>query len=142
PPYSSLAPRLLLIPPPPTSTLFPYTTLFRSPIPVCRRTSMSSPLMTVAGHVPPGHRPHHSRGFSRSSYVSITSPTLMSENLPSVRPHSKPSRTSTTSSLNLRSELTGRFSPTTTPSRSRRALELRRIAPDVTRQPAMVPTFE
>ena len=34
------------------------------------------------------------------------------------------------------------FSATTTLSRSNRALALRRMIPDCTRQPAMLPTFE
>ena len=40
----------------------------------------------------------------------MMSPTLMSLQLPSLIPHSKPSRTSTTSSLNRRSESIGRLS--------------------------------
>ena len=35
-----------------------------------------------------------------------------------------------------------RFSATTAPSRTSRALELRRISPDRTRQPAMLPNLE
>ena len=71
----------------------------------------------------------------------MTSPSLMSEYV-TVRPHSKPSRTSVTSSFSRRSEETVRFSATTTLSRSSRALALRRMIPDCTRQPAMLPTLE
>src|SRR5690606_1220299 len=80
------------------------------------------------------------RGFSRFSYVSTTSPILMSLKLVSVRPHSKPSRTSVASSLNRRSEAMS-VSATTTPSRTSLALEFRRIEPLVTIQPAIVPNL-
>ena len=82
------------------------------------------------------------RGFSRISNVSMTSSTLMSLNDPRPMPHSKPSRTSVTSSLNRRSDSIERLSATTTPSRTSRALALRRMSPVRTRQPAMVPNFE
>src|SRR4051794_19497542 len=45
-------------------------------------------------------------------------------------PHSKPSRTSVTSSLNRRRPAISTFSPTTTPLRSTRARAPRRISPD------------
>ena len=69
----------------------------------------------------------------------MTSSTLMSLNDPSPMPHSKPSRTSVASSLNRWSDSMVRLSATTTPSRSSRALALRRISPLRTRQPAMLP---
>ena len=54
-------------------------------------------------------------------------------------PHSYPSRTSVTSSLNRRSDSTVRLSDTTTPSRTRRALLPRLIVPERTMLPAMLP---
>ena len=47
-----------------------------------------------------------------------------------------------TSSFSRLSEEMVRFSAITTLSRSRRALAFRRMMPDVTRQPAMLPTFD
>ena len=56
-------------------------------------------------------------------------------------PHSNPSRTSVTSSFSRRSEAMV-LSVTTTPSRSSRALALRRIEPLRTIQPAMMPALD
>ena len=47
-----------------------------------------------------------------------------------------------TSSFSRLSEEMVRFSAITTLSRNRRALAFRRMMPDVTRQPAMLPTFD
>src|SRR5690625_4917380 len=72
----------------------------------------------------------------------MVSPSCRSLKEPSPIPHSYPSRTSVTSSLKRRSDSTVRLSPTTTPSRKTRALELRRISPERTIEPAMLPNFE
>ena len=58
------------------------------------------------------------------------------------RPHSKPSRTSDTSSFSRRSEARSALSTTTLPSRIRRTFALRRMTPLVTMQPAMLPIFD
>src|SRR5690606_16913521 len=83
-----------------------------------------------------------SRGFSRISNVSMMSPSVMSLNDPRPIPHSKPSRTSVTSSFSRRSDSMLRLSPTTVPPRSTRALVLRRMVPERTTEPAMLPNFE
>ncbi len=56
-------------------------------------------------------------------------------------PHSKPSRTSVTSSLKRRRPATSTFSETTTPLRVMRALAPRLISPLRTIDPAMLPNL-
>src|SRR6185312_8335623 len=102
----------------------------------------TSPSRTSNSNAPTYMVTCYARGFSRISKVSMTSPSLMSLKLPSVRPHSKPSRTSTTSSFSRRRDAIDRLSFTTTLSRIRRALALRRITPLITRQPAIDPKRE
>src|SRR6476660_7277841 len=68
-------------------------------------------------------------GFSRISNIWIVSPIWRSLNEPRLMPHSKPSRTSVTSSLNRRSPAISRLSPMTVPSRRIRARPPRRISP-------------
>src|SRR5687768_7988400 len=66
---------------------------------------------------PGGARAYKDRATSRTSYASMTSPSLTSWKFSRPMPHSNPSWTSRTSSLNRRSEPT-RPSYTTTPSRT------------------------
>ena len=82
-----------------------------------------------------------SAGFSRISYVSMRSPIWRSLYAPRLMPHSKPSRTSVTSSLNRRRPAISTLSATTTPSRMIRAFVPRRISPVRTIEPAMLPNL-
>src|SRR5213080_1317872 len=102
----------------------------------------------------PGHHPHHhasptpgrahagvsERATSSTLYASIRSPTLMSLNPSIPMPHSKPSRTSRTSSLKRLSDAM-LPSYTSTPSRITRTRDVRGMTPERTKHPAMVPTF-
>src|SRR5947209_8365995 len=78
------------------------------------------------------------RATSRTSYVSTTSPSWTSWKFSRPIPHSKPSATSRTSSLNRRSDPT-RPVYTMAPSRTSRAREPRVMAPLVTMEPATTP---
>src|SRR5467141_743040 len=100
----------------------------------------------------PSHQPHHhaspapgrahagvsERATSSTLYASIRSPTLMSLNPSMPMPHSKPSRTSRTSSLNRLSDAM-LPSYTSTPSRITRTRAVRGMTPERTKHPAMVP---
>ena len=71
----------------------------------------------------------------------MVSSTSMLFQVPRPIPHSKPSRTSVASSLNRLSESIVRLSLMTTPLRSSRALAFRRISPERTMLPAMLPNL-
>src|SRR5205085_12315727 len=65
-PFYLLSLSFFLLPPPPTSTLFPYTTLFRSrPVRPCLHLSRTPP---ARSRTPPSHRRH-------PSYLPSTTPT-------------------------------------------------------------------
>src|SRR5579875_1835989 len=78
------------------------------------------------------------RGISLSSKVSMTSPWRRSWLFDRPMPHSNPSWTSRTSSLNRRSEVIWPFHMIT-PSRRKRTFDPRVITPWRTWQPAMAP---
>src|SRR6476620_1351161 len=71
----------------------------------------------------------------------MRSPSCRSLYDPRLMPHSKPSRTSVTSSLNRRRPAISTFSATTTPLRVIRALVPRLISPLRTIEPAMLPNL-
>src|SRR5216110_3315508 len=80
------------------------------------------------------------RATSSMRYDSIRSPTLMSLKFSIPMPHSKPSRTSRTSSLKrLREPMPPSY--TSTPSRITRTRAVRGMTPERTKHPAIVPTF-
>src|SRR5712691_11248985 len=93
----------------------------------------------------PRHHPHDHAGVSERAtssirYASIRSPTFKSLKFSTPMPHSKPSRTSRTSSLKRLSEASVP-SYTSTPSRITRTFAVLGITPERTKQPAMVPTL-
>src|SRR5690606_39496541 len=65
--HASSSSLLLSLPPPPRSTLFPYTTLFRSPIPRTRGRvhSRGSARLTAWWRNRPAERPVHARHEAR-----------------------------------------------------------------------------
>src|SRR6476620_3480320 len=90
-------------------------------IPVPSRTNVKGPHRGIGVGPSRPHgtpfRPDQARGFSRISYVEMRSSSWRSLYDPRLMPHSKPSRTSVTSSLKRRSPAISTFSDTTTPLR-------------------------
>src|SRR2546430_13228525 len=146
---------------PPRSTLFPYTTLFRSVMPRFRdrhveavvhpilealhdRAFVLQRLARRQMQLPHHHAHDHDsaalreRATSSMRYDSIRSLTLTSLKFSMPMPHSKPSRTSRTSSLNRLSD-DSVPSYTSTPLRMMRTRPVRGLTPLRTKQPAIVP---
>src|SRR5438445_12777189 len=96
--------------------------------------------MQLPRHDPHDHAGVSERAISSMRYASIRSPTFRSLKFSTPIPHSNPSRTSPTSSLNRLSE-DSVPSYTSTPSRTTRTRPVRGMTPERTKLPAIVPTF-
>src|SRR5256714_1073038 len=94
----------------------------------------------LPGHDADDHAGVSERAISSMRYASIRSPTFTSLKFSTPMPHSKPSRTSRTSSLKRLSDASVP-SYTSTPLRISRTRAVRGITPERTKQPAMVPTL-
>src|ERR1041385_4648796 len=96
--------------------------------------------MQLPRHDPHDHAGVSERATSSTRYASIRSPTLRSLKFSTPMPHSNPSRTSRTSSLNRFNDANVP-SYTSTPSRTTRTRPVRGITPLRTKLPPIVPTL-